>query len=108
MQIIVKVPVEGTHRYEDAPDEVSYLRFDHRHIFLCELHFDVTHADRDKEFFIMQHKIKRYLVERYWEDEWKLCNFGPMSCEMIARELKVEFDCSKVIVWEDQENGGVV
>ena len=107
MQIIVKLPVEGTHRYEGAPDEVSYLKNDHRHIFTFELHIDVRHANRDQEFFMVQHRVRDYLVDKYWDDDWKLCNFGPKSCEALARELKLEFDYSKVVVWEE-ENGGVV
>ena len=34
--------------------------------------------------------------------------FGPMSCEMLAREILNRFDCEWVEVWEDQENGARV
>ena len=43
---------EGIHKYPDAPDEVEFLRYPHRHIFKFKVQIDVEHDDRDIEFFI--------------------------------------------------------
>ena len=34
--------------------------------------------------------------------------FGPMSCEMIAKDIMNQFQCKSVQVWEDLENGAEV
>jgi len=109
--------IEGTHNWPDCPfDEVYYLRDPHRHVFYIKAHKQVMHDDRDVEFIMLKHHIQQYLIERYWAG-WNeregftgtaLCEFGAMSCEMIARELIEAFDLSRCEVSEDNENGAIV
>ena len=51
--IYVTTQFEGVHRYKDAPDEVSFLRDYHRHIFKVKLAIEVMHNERDIEFIML-------------------------------------------------------
>lgn len=113
------VQVEGTHNWPDCPfDEVDYLRVPHRHVFHIKAYMPVTHSDRDVEFIMLKHLIRDYLVNKYgkFSNEGMLrdmpyythCEFGAMSCEMIAEELIETFELSKCEVSEDDENGAIV
>lgn len=109
--------IEGTHNWPGCPfDEVAYLRDPHRHMFHIKAYKPVSHSDRDVEFIMLKHQINKHLIGKYWSS-WEeseiaagtgLCEFGAMSCEMIAEELIGEFDLSKCEVSEDGENGAVV
>jgi hypothetical protein len=108
-EVWAHVEVEGVHWWADCPlDEVSYLKYPHRHMFHIDAHAYVDHGDRDIEFIVLKHKIQEYLKEKYWDDTWKLLKFGGMSCEMIAKELIDQFGLYKCAVSEDGENGGIV
>lgn len=108
--IEVELNLPGIHYWPGAKDyvEVEYLQYPHRHIFCFQLAFDVSHGNRDLEFIMMRNKIEAYLNKTYFDDNYKLLNFGPMSCEMIAEELQLAFSCSKVRVGEDKEFFGGV
>ena len=41
--VVVKTEFEGFHSWEDAPDEVSFLRNLHRHIFHVTAKWKVNH-----------------------------------------------------------------
>ncbi len=111
------VQVEGIHSWPDCTfEEVSYLRDPHRHIFCIKAYKPVTHSDRDVEFIMLGHQIKKYLIGMYWSG-WQagavhsgmgVCEFGAMSCEMIAQELIAQFNLSRCEVSEDNENGAIV
>ena len=45
---------EGIHKYPDAPKEVEFLKYPHRHIFKFKVAIEVFHGDRDIEFFIFK------------------------------------------------------
>jgi uncharacterized protein YqgQ len=70
----------GYHKYPAAPDEVAYLRNEHRHIFKFKVHVTVEHDDREIEF----HMLKNWLLSLYQDNILKL---DYKSCEMIAQEL---------------------
>ena len=38
---------EGIHKYPDAPDEVDFLRYPHRHMFHFKVQIEVYNDDRD-------------------------------------------------------------
>ena len=95
---------EGIHKYPDAPDEVDFLRYPHRHIFHFKVAIAVTLNDRDIEFI----QFKRWL-ERLYDD--KTLELDYKSCEMMSDDLyekinekyggrEVHIDIS-----EDGENG---
>ena len=95
---------EGIHFYPDAPEEVSFLRNPHRHVFHFKVWIEVYHNNRDVEFFI----FKRWLESMYHNN---LLQLDYKSCEMLADELSapilLQYPNRKVIieVSEDLENG---
>ena len=95
---------EGIHKYPDAPDEVDFLRYPHRHIFKFKVQIEVFHGDRDIEFFI----FKRWLESLYAGGTLEL---DYKSCEMIADDLYNEISTKypgrfvEIDVAEDGENG---
>jgi hypothetical protein len=106
-QIEVKTQFEGIHKYPNAPEEVAFLRYPHRHLFHVSVTIDVFHDDRELEFFIFQHQISDYIKVR-----GDTLNYR--SCEMISKELLEHVmemypgRSIEVRVFEDGENGSVV
>lgn len=100
---------EGIHCWPEAPDEVSYLRNPHRHIFEVVAEIEVEHNDRDLEFIMVKHQIdKRLSCELDDHGVWQM---GRTSCEDVA-EMLLGFLEGKypnrtifVSVYEDGENG---
>ena len=108
-EVYCTVLLEGVHFWADCPfDEVSYLRYPHRHVFHVKAFKKVSHDDRDVEFILLKHKITSYFYDKYYNSTSRLFDFGPMSCEMIAKEIISKFDLSKCEVSEDGENGAIV
>lgn len=116
-EVFCTLQIEGTHNWPSCPfDEVAYLRDPHRHVFHIKAHKPVFHDDRDVEFIMLKHKIQKFLIGKYWSgytprEEFSgtaVCEFGSMSCEMIAQELIEVFDLSRCEVSEDNENGAIV
>lgn len=105
-QIKVKTNFVGYHKYPSAPDEVAFLRNEHRHVFHVVATLDVHHSDRELEYFMVRNVIDKFIG-----------NDGQMnhkSCEMIAEDI-LEFLIQtypkrsiEVDVSEDNENGSVV
>jgi len=109
--VIVQLAVEGLHCWPAAREvfpEVSFLSDPHRHVFHIKLKKRVYHDDRDIEFIMFKRDVQQYLYDRYYLDLQRIHDFGPKSCEMIARELLAEFECEYVSVFEDNENGAEV
>ena len=108
-EIYAKLEIEGLHQWTDCPIvEVDYLKHLHRHNFGIIAYADVSHDDRDIEFIEFKHKIHEYLNSKYYNEQYKCCVFGQMSCEMIAKELILKFELSRCEVSEDGENGAIV
>ena len=111
MKIFVTTQFEGLHRWKDAPEEVSFLREYHRHIFHVRFEVEVTKEDRDIEFILLKRELTR-LVETLFVGV-KLDE----SCESIARKI-VDFmtrerricagRAASCEVSEDGENGATV
>lgn len=109
--VIVRLQVEGEHNFPAAAElfpEVAFLAHPHRHMFHIEAKVEVFHDNRDKEFIMLKRDMQDYLRRSYYNDDRKMHVFGPMSCEMIARQLLDEYHCKSVTVWEDLENGAEV
>jgi len=96
--------VEGFHEWSKAPKKVLFLRNQHRHIFDITCQFEVTDEDREIELIMQQWEIEKYLYNKYGNP----CQFGGMSCEMIAKELLEKFDAHLVQVLEDGAGGAIV
>src|SRR3954465_15657491 len=83
--IYVKFQKEGIHKYPAALDDpklasVSFLGFEHRHIFHFKVRISVVHNDRDIEFIM----FKRWLESLYSN---KTLELNYKSCEMMAEDL---------------------
>ena len=99
---------EGIHKYpaaltDPALSDVSFLGYDHRHIFHFKVGISVFHEDRDIEFIL----FKRWLESLY---EGTLA-LDYKSCEMISDELanviahRYPGRVITIDVSEDGENG---
>lgn len=106
--IRVRTRFEDFHKWEDAPDEVAFLRSLHRHEFHVTAKIGVSHQDRQIEF----------IMYKRWLDQFILDQVKPMpptkSCEMMATRI-IEGTLTEygdrfiaVEVSEDGENGGMV
>ena len=105
--VIVQLSQEGFHNYPDAPFEVKFLADKHRHTFIIKLGYQVSHNNREKEIFLMRDEVRYVLTEFYGNP----CEFGSMSCEMIAQELFEHFEEDGVCwveVWEEETGGARV
>lgn len=103
--IKIKTQFQGFHRYVDAPEEVSFLRDFHRHIFYVTAKVQTNHSERDVEFFIIKKKLDKFIDLLYKDKEFEL------SCEKIAHEIYNQltisgYNCLSVGVSEDNENEG--
>jgi hypothetical protein len=99
--------VQGLHYWPEAPDEVSFLRDKHRHVFCIHCFFEVGHTNREREIYITQGKINQYLYNKY-PQRGHYIDFGKMSCEMIAEDLIINLDCVSCEVLEDGKGGAIV
>lgn len=107
VSVIVSFQLEGMHCWPQAREvfpDVGFLSDPHRHMFHFKLAVKVNHDDRDVEFIRFKREVIRFLNSMYRKQEGYL-DFESMSCEMIARQLFVEYNCDWVEVWEDGENG---
>lgn len=105
--VIIQIDVEGFHYYKDAPNEVNYLRNNHRHTFKIKAGYLVNDLDREKEIFICRDQVISYLKGIYGIP----CNFEMMSCEMIAKKILEygnEYGMVWVEVWEEETGGARV
>ena len=109
--VIVRLQVDGMHNFPKAAElfpEVAFLADRHRHMFYIEAKKEVFHDDRDVEFIMFKRDILDFLKQLYYNSETRTHEFGPMSCEMIAKQILNQFNCTAVSVWEDLENGAIV
>jgi len=92
----------GVHSYIDAPEEVAFLRNEHRHIFHARVYIEIFHDDRDIEFILFKRFVESLIIKS---------DFDYMSCEMISDELalkiKEKYTDRRIIIEisEDGENG---
>lgn len=101
--ICVTTQFVGFHKWDKAPKIVSWLRNFHRHIFYVKAYFEVSHNDRDLEFFMVQRALDKFMAKNIY-----LADVG--SCESVAETILEEFkpQAYKVEVWEDKENGAII
>lgn len=105
--IFVRTTFPARHAWPEAPIVVAWLRHPHRHLFHVEVHFSVSHDDREKEFFMLQRELEKYIVAAGWRDG----ELGSMSCEMLAGDVLLAFrsyGAFAAMVSEDDENGAWV
>ena len=107
--ITVRTEFEAFHYWQDAPEEVAFLRNPHRHIFKVSAFLQVFESDRELEFFMVKKVLDSYL-----ESNYKGKTFS-MGCEHIATDLvkylQITYSERRsyvVEVAEDGENSGSV
>ena len=106
--ISVKTQFIGFHSWDNAPDEVSFLRNKHRHIFNVKLTLEVFTDDREVEFFLLQKDLNNFLEEIDIKNNMR-------SCEWLAKQIVLKFSYYKskkerisyCEVSEDNENSGI-
>ena len=76
----VKFQLHGMHAYPNAPDEVGYLKSQHRHLFHFKVGVSVSHDDREVEF----HMLQNWLMGLY---KGFTLYLNSKSCEMVCSEL---------------------
>lgn len=107
IQVFCRTQFIGYHRWENAPDEVAFLRSNHRHVFHVKIVCRVKHGDRDVEFIMLKREVDNYILLHFQEQTFT------KSCEMIAAEI-MDYLCSAGYmpifgeVSEDGENGGTI
>lgn len=100
--VIIHNEVVGFHRYPNAPAFCKYLEARHRHVFVIECQFEVSHNEREIEINEMQERLRKELQNDFGYP----CEFGDMSCESIAEHIIMKFPyCSSVKVLEDGYGG---
>ena len=103
MKIIVRTQFTDMHCWENAPEEVSFLRHPHRHIFYVEAEAEVTHDDRELEFFMVKDKINEFIIDLKQMPVTKSCEqMGLKLKELLKSYYKREFT---IRIFEDNENG---
>lgn len=107
--ITVRGQYDGFHKYEDAPEEVAFLKARHRHLFKWEASIEVFHDDRELEFFIVQNNVyKTILPFLRQRDNLGSCE---QQAEIILGGLVNSYGPKRhyiVTVSEDGENSGTV
>jgi hypothetical protein len=111
--IWVKTTFKGLHHWPECPiEEVSFLQSLHRHTFHIKVSIEISHRDREIEFFILQAFIDETIDALYGKMPLRL--LGRRSCEDIAYAIR---DCVRgkypgrtlsVEVSEDDEVGAEV
>lgn len=107
--ITVRFQMDGMHKWPEAAGDVAFLKNPHRHKFFFEATADVTHNNRQIEFFTLKDKLEIILLDNFETCFSDCFDFGTLSCEGIAEKMldKVP-ELTKVSVWEDNENGATV
>lgn len=107
--IVIKFQVEGIHSWPDCPiDEVSYLKWPHRHVFHFEAVKQVTHNDRDIEIIQLKHQMELFLMTEWMDHTMNCCYFGSLSCEDLAEMMLDRFELVRCSCLEDNENGALI
>jgi len=103
-KVVIKTQVEGFHSFRHAPEEVAFLKNEHRHIFEITATLPET-EDRSLEFFI---------VKRTLDDICEVVFVNDLSCEGYAKEVAnalltaYELPWCEVGVFEDGEQGVIL
>lgn len=97
---------EGFHRWALAPQEVCFLRNEHRHIFKWKVSIEVFHYDRELEFFLVKKDI-RIIIHSMMLGDLGSCE---AQADYICAKVMGSYPNRRIIVEvsEDGENGATV
>ena len=107
--IQVRCSFAAMHQWNDAPEEVKFLRNLHRHIFNVVATIPVNHDDRELEYFMVQRKVEKFIDQEVLS-VWDYSTSCEMIAERICSFIVAEYDRFNVTVEvnEDGENGSIV
>lgn len=103
---VISTSFEGIHQYPDAPNDVSFLKYPHRHIFHVKISIEQFHNDRDVEFILFKRFINKVIANKKFPKS--------VSCEMMSdfifkKILKKYPDRrTRIEISEDLENGSLI
>lgn len=108
--IKVRTEFEGFHFYPNAGsinERISFLEYEHRHLFKVEVKISVNHLDRELEFFLVKWALNDFI---------KGGDQNNKSCEMIATDILENHLIPKygkdryyeIVVSEDGESDGII
>ena len=102
MWVYVKFTFEGLHKWKDAPENTSFLRNLHRHIFHVVVKVQVFENDREIEFY----ELLKYCKSIFTLDELASCE---SMAQMLGYKITQRYPDRRVIVdiSEDNENGAI-
>jgi len=111
-KVWVTTQFEGLHFWAEAPSEVYFLRYPHRHIFHVKATVE-TNEDRQVEFFILKNKVDQIICDMLKFPDIAKGGFTahiPLSCEKMAEHIflelkKLGYNVCEVEVNEDSECG---
>lgn len=107
--VFIRFQLPGVHRWPRAPENVRYLRNEHRHLFYFECEAVVEKPDREIEFIQLQTQVMNLVANEFWDVGLSLADFKTMSCEQIGQWVLDKVPVlSGVSVFEDDENGAVI
>lgn len=115
--IKVKWDYVDFHKWDDAPDEVAFLKNLHRHKFYATAMIEVLHDDRELEFFMVLRRIEQQIMPfmfvdmRRIKDGMKVISSCEQQAEFILNGLKAIYGEDRtysVEISEDNENSAVV
>ena len=104
--IVTSFDIESVHCWRNAREVLPtmyYLSLTHLHKFVITVEKQVANNDNERpiEIIEFQRDIKQYLIDKYWRDSIRCCDFGNQSCESIATEILQKFDLDVCQVLED-------
>ena len=100
--ITITTQFEGIHSYPDAPKEVEFLKYPHRHIFHIKIWLQTFSDNREVEFIMFKRFVNSILTNGDLKNQ---------SCEMISDTLETLIKINypnreiRIEVLEDNENG---
>jgi hypothetical protein len=83
--IFITTSFIGYHSYKLAPDEVAFLKNEHRHKFNIKITASVSHNDRDIEYFCFKRRVDNAVTILFHHNQ-----YGELliqSCEDMAEKL---------------------
>ena len=85
IEATVRVP--GLHHWPDAHQQRAYLASPHRHLFWFTVELATGHDDREVEWHDLAEWVTRAVTLMADSIHNGLHDFGPRSCETLARQL---------------------
>ena len=85
--ITARLHVPGLHYWPGAHDARDYVRAPHRHLFGIAATLEVRHDERDVEWHDLAETMTAHVRDMADRHRDGLHDFGPRSCETLARTL---------------------